>query len=128
MELKNFTRNVIRVTAPIGGHVIRFESGEQRSVPEHLEEAAIRAGLVPLDDIKSEAQRVAELEAAEKEKAKAEAEAEAKAAAAQSEALEDAAKKAKSEAAKKAAATRAAKKAAATRAANKATAKETESN
>lgn len=112
MKLKNFSRNVIRVTAPIGGHVIRFASGEQRDVPAHLEEVAIRAGLVPLDDIKSEAEREAELQRAEQEKAEAEALEQEKAAQAQAQALDDAAKKAKSEAAKKAAATRAANKAA----------------
>jgi len=111
MKLKNFTRNTIRVTAPIGGHVALFASGETREIPSHLEECAIRAGLVPLDDVMSHAERDAELEAAAREKAKAEAEADHKASLEQALALEDAAKKAKaSEAAKKAAATRAANK------------------
>lgn len=111
MKLKNFTRKTIRVVSPIGGHVALFASGETRDIPVHLEDAAIRAGLVPLEDLKTEVERMAELEAAEREQAMAEVEAEHKASLEQAQALEDAAKKAKaSEAAKKAAATRAANK------------------
>ncbi|MBH0050711.1 hypothetical protein [Pseudoalteromonas sp. SWYJZ19] len=109
MKLKNFTRDTIRVTARIGGHVIRFKSGEERSVPQHLEEDAIRAGLVPLDDIIDIAEREAELASVIQSHKDAEAKAEVEAATEQTKALEEAAKKAKaSEAAKKSAATRAA--------------------
>jgi len=111
MKLKNFTRKTIRVVSPIGGHVALVLSGETRELPAHMEDSAIRAGLVPLEDVQSEMERMLELEAAAKEKAKAEAEADHKASLEQAMALEDAAKKAKaSEAAKKAAATRAANK------------------
>lgn len=111
MQLKNFSRNVIRVTAPIGGHVIRVKSGEVRTVPEHLEEAAIRAGLVPLEDVMSQAEREAELAAEAERQAKAEREAELAAEAEKAAILEEEAEKAKrSAAAKKAAATRAANK------------------
>lgn len=111
MKLKNFSRHAIRVTAPIGGHVLIVGSGETRDVPAHIEEHAIRAGLVPLDDVTSESEREAVLEAAAKAKAEAEAKAQEKAAQEKADALEAAAKASRSEAAKKAAATRAAKKA-----------------
>ena len=111
MNLKNFTRNTIRIVTPVGGHVALVLSGETRELPAHMEDAAIRAGLVPLEDVQTEMGRMAELEAAEREQAMAEVEAEGKASLEQALALEDAAKKAKaSEAAKKAAATRAANK------------------
>ncbi|KPW03236.1 MULTISPECIES: hypothetical protein [Pseudoalteromonas] len=113
MKVKNFTRQTIRVTAPIGGHVLLVKSGQTRDVPAHLEDAAIRAGLVPLEDIELQAEREAAILAEEKAKAEAKAKEEAKAAEEQAAALEEAARKAKaSEAAKKAAATRAANKAA----------------
>jgi len=112
MKLKNFSRNTIRIVSRIGGHVAIVLSGETRVLPPHMEDAGIRAGLVPLDDVQSEADHIAALEAEAKENAELAAKAEQTAAEERAHALDEAAKKAKaSEAAKKAAATRAANKA-----------------
>ena len=106
MNFKNYRRDVIRAADEFGNCII-FKSGEERELPEHLEEMACAAGLVPLDDVvmqeELEAQQATELAAAERAKVLAEHQAEAERIAA----LEEAADKAKrSEAAKKAAAKR----------------------
>lgn len=47
MHFKNFKKNLVRVSAAMGGHIIAFKAGEIKEVAEAFEEACLSSGLVP---------------------------------------------------------------------------------
>jgi hypothetical protein len=117
MLFKNYKRKNVRVVSNGGLNTALFLAGQSREVPEHMEEACLSAGLVPLEEVADFDQRVADEQKAIAVEQEAQEAQEAELLAEKAENVRIAAEKAEKEAALKR--SQSAAKAAATRKANK---------